>query len=229
MNLVPSILATTLALAATASAAQTLAPSHYNMPNGYGMANGGSFNYWDASYSGSGAATTDYALLSGGRGDLTDGVIATEGWWLVENVEGTGPYVGWNRAETWVIDFHFAERNRFDQVTLWHDDANGFGDILPPAAVTVVVDGRSQRFELIDPPGDAPFASTLMLGAGWEGDSIQLRIERLSNGLMLSEVAFEGVAAPVPEPSAWALMALGLASIGLRRQRALTRCARPGS
>jgi hypothetical protein len=229
MNIVRPLLATTLALAAAASQAQALAPTHYDMPNGYGMASGGSFNYWDASYNGTGAATTDYAPLSGGRGDLTDGVIATEGWWLVENVEGTGPYVGWNREEAWVIDFHFGERSRFDSVTLWHDDADGFGDILPPAAVTVVVDGRSQRFELVDQPGSAPYASTLLLGEGWVGQSVQLRIERLSNGLMLSEVGFEGVAAPVPEPSAWALMALGLGAIGLRRRQALTRCAHPGS
>ncbi len=79
-----------LALAGAASA-QAAMPTHYNMPNGYGMASGGSFNYWDGSYSGSGDRSTDYAPLSGGLGDLTDGVIATQSWIEVENVEAPAP------------------------------------------------------------------------------------------------------------------------------------------
>ena len=50
----------------------------YEMPNGGGDASGGTYNYWDGSYSGSGSTTTDAAALSGGLGDLTDGIIATE-------------------------------------------------------------------------------------------------------------------------------------------------------
>ncbi len=203
---------------AGAASAQAAMPTHYDMPNGYGMAHGGSFNYWDGSYSGSGDRSTDYAPLSGGLGDLTDGVIATQSWIEVENVEGTGPYVGWNLGDPWVIDFHFAQTLDFVSVTLWHDDADGVGDISPPAAVTVTVGSRTQRFELSDPAGPAPFGSTLALGEGWQGAQMQLAIERFNNGLMLSEVTF--VAAPVPEPASALLLAMGLVALRARRLRA---------
>ncbi|MFV2066020.1 MAG: hypothetical protein ACC645_03505 [Pirellulales bacterium] len=49
-------------------------------------------------------AYTLYASLSGGLGDLTDGVIATENWYIVEPPDGpNGPYVGWNHGNTPVI------------------------------------------------------------------------------------------------------------------------------
>lgn len=57
------------------------------MPNGNGTATGGFFNYWDRDYTGNGSVapisaphTNDGEALSGGLGDLTDGVIATQDW-----------------------------------------------------------------------------------------------------------------------------------------------------
>jgi hypothetical protein len=81
-------------VAAPARAAQIFASS-YAMPNGYGTATGGNFNYWDLNYTGSGSTNVDGAPLSGGLGDLTDGIIASGRWNTVENGAGTGPYVGW--------------------------------------------------------------------------------------------------------------------------------------
>ena len=212
-----ALLLPTLALLTAGASAQTVLPTSYAMPNGYGVANGGSFNYWDARYSGSGDRLQDYAPLSGGLGDLTDGVIATQRWEQVENLDGTGPYVGWNKGEPWLITFEFASSQSFHTVTVWHDDANGFGDIAPPAAFTVTVGGVTQRFEVVDPPGDAPFASVLTLAPGMVGHQLVLGVERFSNGVMLSEVQFT---AAVPEPSAALLLAAGLAALRLRRGRA---------
>lgn len=209
-----------LALALSAAGAQAAGaamPTHYDMPNGYGVANGGSYNYWDRAYSGSGDSSQDYALLSGGLGDLSDGVIATQRWDLVENAEGTGPYVGWNRAEPWLISFHFAQAMVFDTVTIWYDDADGYGDISPPAAFSVTVNGVTQDFEVVDPPGDAPTFSVLKLSPGLAGTSLVLGVERFNNGVMLSEVQFS--ATPVPEPAAWTLMGFGLALVGALRPR----------
>jgi len=59
---------------AASSAYAGVAPDSYDMLNG----NTGSYNYWDETYNGSGCVTCDNAALSGGRGDLTDGIIATE-------------------------------------------------------------------------------------------------------------------------------------------------------
>jgi hypothetical protein len=48
--------------------------------------------YWDDTYNGAGSTTTDLAPLSGGLGQLTDGIIPTENFNLVEP---NGPYVAW--------------------------------------------------------------------------------------------------------------------------------------
>jgi hypothetical protein len=197
-----------LVLTTAAHAAAPVMPSHYAMPNGYGMASGGSFNYWDKSYNGSGNTSQDYAPLTGGLGDLTDGVIATESWHLVENVEGTGPYVGWNLGEPWLITFEFAQEQRFETVTAWYDDPDGFGDVAPPAAFTVTVGSFTQRFEITDPAGAVPTFSVLILAPGAVGHSLVLGVERFSNGVMLSELQF--TASAVPEPASALLMGLGL-------------------
>jgi len=80
-----------VAVSAPASGA-VLSPIHYDMPNGDGQASGGTYNYWEAGYSGAGLATTDGAALSGGVGKLTDGVATTQPWFRVSNNAGTGPY-----------------------------------------------------------------------------------------------------------------------------------------
>ena len=76
-----------LAAASTFAAAGNVVPTSYDMLNGQT----GSFTYWDDSYNGTGSPTTSGDLLTGGLGDLTDGVIATENWFSTP-----GPYVGWD-------------------------------------------------------------------------------------------------------------------------------------
>src|ERR1017187_3056385 len=46
---------TALAACATAAQSATLTVSSYDMPNGDGHAQGGTYNYWDGTYTGSGA------------------------------------------------------------------------------------------------------------------------------------------------------------------------------
>lgn len=210
-----------LCLSAAVQAAQVV-PTHYDMPNGYGQSSGGSFNYWDAAYDGAGDRLVDFAPLSGGRGDLTDGVTAAESWWLVENVEGTGPYVGWRDIDV-VIDFHFDGPQQFQSLTVWHDDADGFGNVATPSGFVVTVGATSQTFLIDDPAGASPLSTTLALGPGWSGSSLTLQVLYRDSGVMLSEVAFQAM--PVPEPATWALWLAGAAAVGrvARRRRAPQR------
>ena len=68
-----------------------VSPVTYDMRNG----DTGSYNYWDKNYTGSGSTTTDSALLTGGLGDLTDGIVTTLNWYAAEPpTGGDGPYVG---------------------------------------------------------------------------------------------------------------------------------------
>ena len=84
------ILATACAamLVGGTAGAAAVTPDSYDMLNG----NTGSFQYWDQIYNGAGCVTCDNAALSGGRGDLTDGVIAANNWNIDEAPAGNGPY-----------------------------------------------------------------------------------------------------------------------------------------
>jgi hypothetical protein len=104
----------------------------YDTPNG----NTGSYNYWDDTYTGSGSKTTDGALLSGGVGVLTDGVVASDNWYVTEAPAGPGPYVGW-LAFNPTITFHFASTIDFQNVGIYFDDANGAGGVSAPQNVNI--------------------------------------------------------------------------------------------
>ena len=139
---------TLVILGAASSAYAALTPDSYNMLNG----NSGSYNYWDETYNGAGCVTCDNAALSGGRGDLTDGIIATDNWFVTEAPAGNGPYVGWTLDPT--ITFHWNAPVNVSSVTFHFDDSNGSGGVSAPASVDV----NGINFLISDPAGSALFA-----------------------------------------------------------------------
>ena len=97
-------------LLAAACEAGSLLPASYDLRNG----ETGSFHYWDDTYTGSGNKTADGALLTGGLGDLTDGVLGNfpPGGF---NAAGAVPWVGWLSFNP-VITFNFAGPFQFTSV-----------------------------------------------------------------------------------------------------------------
>lgn len=187
-----------------------------SVPNSYNMLNGhsGSYTYWDDAYSGSGCKTCNNHSLSGGSGDLTDGIIATDNWFVTEAPAGAGPYVGWYFDQT--IRFHWDAITSIDSVTFYLDDTNGAGNVSPPLRITV--DG--QNFPVTDPAGSAPFSFTAS-DIGFSGKDLVVNLYRQNTWIFLSEVEFFGPASKVPEPGSalLLLMGLGAAAAALARRK----------
>jgi hypothetical protein len=211
--------------------------SSYNMPNGDGTHSLGDFNYWDGTYSGSGAKTTDGAPLSGGKGALTDGIIATQGYGTVSNDLGTGQYVGWKYTNPQIV-FNLTNLSKVDSISFFVDNSY-VGLVGAPATITV--DGHTYTPIVSHPFGPGPaeelivaFAQPItasvfdvQLNAGPFGPDAIAYNKQFPNSpipghnepwMMLSEVQFNGVSA-VPEPSTWVLMLIGFAAIGYAARR----------
>ncbi|MBD3787482.1 MAG: VPLPA-CTERM sorting domain-containing protein [Sphingomonadales bacterium] len=202
-----TILAGALALFSAAGAAQavTVTPVSYSMPQG----GTGSYAYRDDSYSG----TSSGGILSGGTGDLTDGVIATQNWFTTP-----GLYVGWlNRAPT--ITWTFDQAYKFNSMTFWFDDSNGAGAVRPPNAVVLTSAVGGASYGVPDPASGAPFAFTINLSGYDAMSSFATRIEPRSQWIMLSEVTFDAELPVVPLPASALLLGGALAGLGALRRR----------
>ena len=204
---------TALVACATAAQSAALTVSSYDMPNGDGQAHGGTYNYWDGTYTGSGDTTVDGSFLQGGTGALTDGVIATDPWNDVSNPAGVGPYVGWHSSPT--ITFHFANPVTINTIRLYVDDSN-FGGVTAPSAV--VVNGTS--FDNSSYPLYFPGPQTITLaGVDIVGNSATLTLVDSSTWVFLSEVQFDGLVTTVPEAGNLAMMLAGLGLLGWASRR----------
>lgn len=111
-------------LAGSASAA-TLNVASYDMPNGEEYTSYSGYEYFDESYNGTGDTSVSRAQLSGGTGDLTDGVIGTATWEPTNFFTtpeqratlqaGMRPYVGWFIEESKGAPYEVSIRFSFEQ------------------------------------------------------------------------------------------------------------------
>ena len=204
---------TALVACATAAQSAALTVSSYDMPNGDGQAHGGTYNYWDGTYTGSGDTTVDGSFLQGGTGALTDGVIATDPWYDVSNAAGVGEYVGWHSSPT--ITFHFANPVTINTITLYADYSNSGGVTAPSA---VVVDGTTfdNSNYLLTFPGPQPITIS---GLDIVGSSVTMTLVDPTYWIFLTEIQFDGLVTAVPEAGNLAMMLAGLGLLGWASRR----------
>lgn len=183
-------------------------PIAYSMPNG----STGNYQYWDDSYTGSGCLTCNGAALSGGVGDLTNGVVATGSWDVVEAPAGPGPYVGWNLTNP-TINFDFGAAVIINSVSFHFDNNNG---VFAPNSVVIA----GQSYTIAPPTSSGPFWFTVS-GLNLNTSTVPITLVRNGNWLFASEIRFDNVSA-VPEASTSLMMALGglmMGGVALRRRR----------
>lgn len=189
--------------------AANIAPSSYDMPNG----NSGAYHYWDDTYTGTGSNNIDGAFLSGGLGDLTNGIIANSNWYNTEQSQH-GPFVGWTTNPT--ITFHFVAPSQFTKVNIYLDDSNGSGGVSAPGAVKI----NGVNYTVADPVGTDPFLASFDVTGMAPTDRVDIQIIRNNSWVFASEVQFEGPAHATPEPATMLLLGSGLAGlIGARRKK----------
>jgi hypothetical protein len=159
--------------------AEPLVASAYSMRNG----EVGDFTYLDDLYTGDGGATA-LSQLTGGVGDLTDGVVAAQSW-----RSEPGPYVGWGSTDP-VVAFHFCGPVQVEAVSVYVDAPVGDdGNVRAPSEVHLLMGGETVVHP-VSVPAEGPVEIRLD-GLDLVGRSLEITLVR-QGWIMLSEVSFRG-------------------------------------
>jgi hypothetical protein len=215
-----TVVLTALLMSITSSTlfAATISPISYEMPNGNGQASSANYNYWDKAYSGSGNTTTDGAYLSGGLGDLTDGIVTFLNWNNTENNGGTGPYVGWADINPTII-FHFASSVNISSISIHADDSAGLGGVNLPTSVAF---NGGTPFSVVDPDAGSNPSYLIFSNLSLTGTDVSITLNRGNRWVFVDEISFNATPVPVPESYAMFLTGfVGLVAVTSRRRNNL--------
>jgi len=191
----------------------------------YDMLNGdvGSYSYWDESYNGSGNVGVSRSILTGGTGDLTDGIIASGWWGAVEPGDGrlgaqtgdNGPYVGWLNYNPF-ITFNFTQVYNITKAIFYVDNSINVGGVGGPRGVSF--NGMTELLNPITRVNNTTAALSFDLNI--TSDQLTAEIFRTNAWVFISEVQFEGTAVNVPSPETFSLLMLGVLGLfaGRRKQ-----------
>ena len=180
--------------------------------------------YHDNLYNGTRHAN---GLLTGGTGDLTDGVTSQS---VAFGYGAWAPYVLWDGASP-VITFDLGTRHDLTSVTTYFKFYPSAAVYLPGSMGLRFSDdgvqfGSAQLRSLLpaerSPGGDDSNGVVQVLTAPASARFVELSLNQGAEGrwLALGEVVFQGAASPVPEPHAAWMGLLGLcALLGLRQKR----------
>ncbi len=212
-----------IALLPVSGLAAALTVTSYSMPNG----GTGAYVYQDTTYSNCPASdcTTTGALLSGGKGRLTNGVIPTTDWNIGSNSAG---WIGWDSGETNGFDpavtFNLAGSSTINSVSIWYDNSLGLGGVTEPSSV--IIDGTRYAFTPDSVEGPQNFTVS---GLDLTGSSANLQFfQGTEEWIMIGQVTFNGTAgggpSTTPEPTTIFLMGGGLlaALLAFRGRRSLS-------
>ncbi|MDX2154461.1 MAG: PEP-CTERM sorting domain-containing protein [Bryobacteraceae bacterium] len=205
-----------------------ISPVSYSMLNGQGNANGGTFNYWDETYSGVGNPFADSSPLSGGLGQLTDGIVSCSDDWAANCGEGPAyRWVGWQSIDP-VITFDFGDVRQFTNIGIHTNNfVSGGVSLWASALFRFSNDGIVFGDDLLrlSTTGERADTTARFLNTPLERSGRYVQIS-LTDGngpwVFVSEIAFEGLQDEVvPEPSTFLLAgaAIALAALFNRRRR----------
>lgn len=161
----------------------------------YDMLNGEVFH--DTAYNGSGNVNADHSYLTGGTGELTDGILATSNY-----PTETDSYVGWHN-ETVVIDFHFSGIHDFNTLAI-HFGVGGVGGVNAPSQVDI--NGSTHIVPASENVGSPHFIFFDVTGLA-ATNLLTVTITPSVQWIFVSEVEFYEADASVPAPSSlWLLL-----------------------
>ena len=205
-----TIFAALLAAFTLTASGATLSPISYSMPNG-----GGFPGYEDETYSSPNCPNCP-GYLSGGLGQLTDG-ITTPSFFPDEG--GTfSTMVGWTFDPE--IFFYFDSTQSFGQVQIHLSDAHGRAGIALPSSIDILIGSTTLTFNPVAQNETGSLNEWHSFNTqGLSGDSVKVTLHRSQTFEFVDEFAFVGGAAAAPEPSTMILGGTALALVGFLRRK----------